>query len=84
VSQEKHISISPNPTHGLVRIDGLPASDTPWQLSLYNAMGQLAHQVELDNKHITASLPTAVKTGLYLVAIENGKTIFVQKLYVER
>lgn len=81
VTHGKWIFISPNPASELISIKS--KFQTPYRLAIYNSMGQVVFQEEMQGlSNETISLEGLSK-GCYLIKASNGQEIFSEKLFVE-
>jgi hypothetical protein len=80
-SQEKGLRISPNPASEMLTIES--QFQTPYDLAIYNAMGQVVLQKNMHGlSHETITLD-ALSKGYYLIQASNGQELFSEKLVVE-
>jgi hypothetical protein len=80
-SQEKGLRISPNPASESITIQS--QFQTPYELAIYNAMGQMLIQKQMQGlSNETISLEGLSK-GCYLIKASNGQEMFSENLLVE-
>jgi hypothetical protein len=80
-SQEKGLRISPNPASESITIQS--QFQTPYELAIYNSMGQVVIEMQMQGlSNETISLE-ALSKGCYMIKASNGQEIFSEKLVVE-
>ncbi len=78
---EKLLSIYPNPANAIITIDS--KFQTPYEIEIYNSMGQLVLQKNMQGlSNETISLE-GLSTGCYLIKASNGQEVISEKLVVE-
>ena len=77
-SAAEAIEIYPNPSTGIINIEGLLAGD---QLSVYNNLGEKIYSDILAFTEASSSLNlTAYAPGIYLIRIENRNVSFIKRI----
>lgn len=78
---EKHISIYPNPSAGIIAINGLTSSGNALiELKDLNGRTLLSKTISILNGEVNLEFPAALKNGIYLMSVTSGENIFVRKI----
>ena len=78
--EQLDISIYPNPTNGLVTIDGITEQTN---LSVMNAVGQVVFRTNLGTDKSRVDL-SHLNSGLYVIKLETDKAVAVDRLRLIR
>ncbi len=76
--EEQHITIYPNPTTGLITITNLPKETI--RITVYNILGELVHNQELNDSNKPSVDLSALPDGLYFIQLEHGQMTFRKKV----
>jgi len=75
------ISLSPNPSHGLVQVNA-PGFGGKAQIEVYNLLGSKVFNSVLQSEKTNLDL-SALKTGIYLIKVSEGKQVAVSRLILK-
>ncbi len=76
--EEQRITIYPNPTTGLITVTGL--SVEPARITVYNVLGGLVHDQELNGSNERFIDLSALPGGLYLIQVQYGQMTLRKKV----
>ena len=72
------LNIYPNPTTGLITVTGL--SQKPARITVYNVLGELVHDMEMNEPNDQSVDLATFPSGLYLVHLQQGQNTFRKKV----
>ena len=75
---DRDITIYPNPTFGPITLTGLRKGSTT--IAVYNVLGELVHEQELNGADDTSVDLSTFPSGLYLVHLQQGQNTFRKKV----
>jgi hypothetical protein len=78
---QKPFIISPNPASEMLTIES--QFQTPYVLAIYNAMGQVVIQKQMQGLSNETIFLEALSKGCYLIKASDGQELFSEKLVVE-
>ncbi len=76
---EENISIYPNPSNGIFTLN---SSISNGEIFIYNLMGELVFQSQLNSPAFTIDLSNEA-SGIYFVHVNTGKELFTRKVIVQ-
>ncbi len=86
VSLPEHaISLSPNPTSGVFKIQIINGQSASGQMEIYNVLGEKVHAMRVQGNEINVTLPSDMEKGTYFLKIQlNGEQgVVTRKLVVQ-
>lgn len=80
--EETSVFVFPNPSNGDFRLQ-MDALDETAQVRIFNAMGQMVFSEAVAAGTTAVDLTTGLKSGHYILSVENGETLQRMKLIVQ-
>ena len=75
-----NVKIYPNPTPGLIYIDGLENRDNElWYLQLADMSGRLIYSVKLNPSEKAITLPDVAR-GVYVIKLSKKNSVFTTRI----
>ena len=80
-----HITISPNPSRSLLRIQYTPVEQGLVQIKIFDVAGKLRYRTNINNNNGIIDLPTkALSSGIYFLRLETERLNFEQKFIIKK